>query len=298
MLNPKIISYSDEESLKSIIERNRFDLKLFGTSKRRLADFLESFLNMESNEKFTITKENWCDPHKCPFGCDENSGIDINVYSKEFQETIKFNSLHIHTIREHCFEGEDGSYQLNLNWVMIMLNLPSKHKIKWQFTSNFTPVYYFSEGFLTKLKINKKNPFYYKISELELTSSVYGDCEVMRFDFVGNKMYDLLIFSDNPPLWGGNNDTYLQRCLEYRKQYNIKCKIDNYVFPTIQELKEELDLVKNLVKQKDYKKLNEVSKLVVHSPESKKWLFSKLFDYHICIWPGSNTYRLDYEEEK
>jgi len=160
MLNPKIISYSDEESLKSIIERNRFDLKLFGTSKRRLADFLESFLNMESNEKFTITKENWCDPHKCPFGCDENSGIDINVYSKEFQETIKFNSLHIHTIREHCFEGEDGSYQLNLNWVMIMLNLPSKHKIKWQFTSNFTPVYYFSEGFLTKLKINKKNPFY------------------------------------------------------------------------------------------------------------------------------------------
>lgn len=276
-----------KETIKATIEQNKFDTKLHGTTMGRVANILESFLGpnytipVNWGKVVSVVQENYAEPHKCPFGCDVSSGLDT-VITIEGDIVIRFNTLHIHTMRQHCFAGEPGFYKVEISLIICMFT-PYKHKISWHTGSNYSKVHYHSACYLAVYQKSSVNSHYYKVGEIIPQNSVPWqniiDFGMIRIEVVGNKMYNLLMWKpETIPCYDGI-DKYLTTCIGTE---NI----------TIEDLKEELKQVELLVEQKNYIELFKIAHLVMHSPEERKWLIGSIFGYPIVVWPLGWSYRL------
>lgn len=305
--NPRIIGYVSEESLKLTLMKQSVMIKLENTTMEYLANSMEAVVlnDPKINQNVTITKENWADPHKCPFGCDVSSGLDFIFENSINEIKVQFNTLHIHTIREHGFWGEKKYYKLNLKILLDLLRPQLVYDYEWKFDSNFLPVFQGDIRYLAKYPRNKHIKKFNDLGTLKLVDEIMNSelsdhVGHTRIDFVGPKMYD---FIANGFMMSGRYknlkhpedlSTQLEMSTQILKEMNKKSNRDeNYGIIPIQELMDEMKFVQELINDNDLEGIssNDV-KMIIYFTTQLHNMYAQILGCPTHIFGGIWSYKL------
>jgi hypothetical protein len=133
-----------EENLLDVCNTDKAYLDSIGISNKEIAKFLIACINKVLqpqnkiytahgdtyvNDTYALYVTEWMGSQKCPFSdtyIDGYGDTDYILYNKIKQKSIKFGSLHIHLIQEHCFFEGKGGYRLNPEDLVEVLGITSE----------------------------------------------------------------------------------------------------------------------------------------------------------------------------